>query len=684
MKPARLLLTALTQFLVVVFTLSPVLGQSTPPEKPSATMDEVVVMATRDRQEIRKVPANITVITAQDIANSGATNLAEVLTGLDGIYVRSTTGNAAQASVDMRGFGENGFGRTAVTLDGRRLNRPDMASINWLEIPLSDVERIEVSRGASSVLYGDAAIAGTINIITKRGEGRPKGDVGLIAGSYALNNERATAMGSAEKFYYAVNGENLHTDGYRDRSKFTSSSAGANLGYAFSDALDVSFGVILNRTDNQLPGYLTQSEVAQDRRQAQPGHPDDDARNDSFNTSLTIKYSMADLGLVDVNFFYGGRQVTTNWASFLSFSKVSIDTVGATPKYVLDRKIFGFGNKLTAGFDYYGDKLKKDAYTDPQQVSQTSTAQITRQDSSFYIHDEFSILQELILTLGARTERVTISGTQTALPASTTVFDASKEHQGEAYEAALTYLFGEKSRAFVKWARVFRIPFLDEQASYYGFGTDAFYTNLEKETGYDYEAGVLFYPVKDLKLGITAYRIDMENEIKYVVDPISFIGRNVNLDNTRHEGVEISLGYEMKERFRLSANYTRQNVTFQAGPNSGKDVPLVPSSMANAVLDIYLPWKLTLRPEIHYVGPQYFGQDDDNSSVQLDSYTYYNLYLTWKPTIRDYRLTAFAGVENLTDTKFSTYGFENVFVPGGLSFYPAPALTVKGGVTFYF
>ncbi len=187
MKPTRLLLTVLTQSLMFVFTLSPVLAQSAPPEKPSTTMDEVVVMATRDRQEIRKIPANITVITAQDITDSGATNIAEVLTGLDGIYVRSTSGNAAQAAVDMRGFGENGFGRTLVTLDGRRLNRPDMASVNWLEIPLSEIERIEVARGAGSVLYGDAAIAGTINIVTKRGDGRPRGDVGLIVGNYNTN-----------------------------------------------------------------------------------------------------------------------------------------------------------------------------------------------------------------------------------------------------------------------------------------------------------------------------------------------------------------------------------------------------------------------------------------------------------------------------------------------------------------
>ena len=176
----------------------------------------------------------------------------------------------------------------------------------------------------------------------------------------------------------------------------------------------------------------------------------------------------------------------------------------------------------------------------------------------------------------------------------------------------------------------------------------------------------------------------MQDEIKFVLDPITYVGQNVNLDKTRHEGVEIALVYEMKKRFRLAANFTGQEVTFQAGPNSGKNVPLVPQNMANAVLEIFLPWDLTLRPEIHYVGAQYFGQDDDNSSPKLDSYTLFNLFLTWKPTIKDYRLMAFIGVENLGDQKYSTYGFENGFVPGGVVFYPAPGITVKGGMTFYF
>jgi iron complex outermembrane recepter protein len=683
MKPTRLLLTALTQSLIFVFTLSPVFAQSAPPEKPSVTMDEVVVMATRDRQEVRKVPANVTVITAQDIADSGATNLAEVLTGLDGVYVRSTTGNAAQASVDMRGFGENGFGRTAVTLDGRKLNRPDMASINWLEIPLGEIDRIEISRGAASVLYGDAAIAGSINIITKRGEGRPRGDAGVIVGSYSLNNERATATGSVDKFYYAVNGENLHTDGYRDRTKFTSSSAGTNLGYTFSDALDVSFGVTMNRTDSQLPGYLSQAQVAQDPRQAQTGSQNDNARNDSANTNLLIKSDFGEMGRFDLNLIWGTRKVTTVWDSAFSFTSVTIDTIGATPKYVLDRKIFGRDNKLTAGVDYYYDHFNKDGYPDAQLATKNNTAKIDRKSLGAYIHDDFNVLSNLILGLGARMEWVDISGTFTDLLTSTVVFDADKTHQGDAYEATLTYLLGERSKVFVKYARVFRIPFLDEQASFYGFGNDAFLTDLEKETGYDYEAGVVLYPTINLKLAATAYLIDMEGEIKWVATG-PFTGRNFNLDKTRHEGLEFSMVYDLKKWFRLAANCTLQDVTFRDGTDSGKQVPLVPGQMANGILEIFLPWNLTLRPEIHYVGSQYLGGDNDNSSPKLDSYTLFNLFLTWKPTIKDYRLTAFAGVENIGDTKYSTYAYEAPWVPGGAAFYPVAGITYRGGLTLYF
>jgi len=657
-----------------------VLAQAAPQTaRPEYRMGEVVVTATRDAREVRKVPANVTVITSEDIQNSGATSVPEVLTGLVGMNVTSYSGNASQSIVDMRAFGtEAGYLRHVVLLDGRRLNRPDIAGINWLEIPLSEIERIEVVRGANSVLYGDSAIAGSINIITKRGEGRPKGDATFIGGSYNTYNGRLGVRGSADKVYYALSGEALTTSGYRDRSKFTTESAGGSVGYNPSDALDVSLGITANKTDNQFPGALTAAQLAANRRQAQ--NPDDDASSAFLDANLLVKSVLGAWGRIDANLIYGRREVTSNYASFASFTKIDIDTVGATPRYILDKKLFGFDNKLTVGFDFYQDKLDKDTFSNRSQAVRTYEADLKRQTLGLYARDEFSIVRDLILALGARTERANVDGNETNLGTGASVFDAEKIHKGTAWEGSLTYLFGEKAKAWVKYATIYRFPSLDQQASYYAFPFDSFLTDLEKETGKSIEVGTQASPLKDLKLGITLYGIDMEDEISY--NPVTF--RNENLDKTRHQGIEFTLDWQFRKLARLLANYTFQEAFFREGANRDKDVPLVPHHMANAALEIYLPWNLTLRPEVRYVDDQYFGSDNDNSATKLDSYTIVNLYLRWQPDWKAFgvaRPTAFVGVENLTNKSYVPVGYETF---SGLSYYPAPEINFRGGVSLYF
>ena len=101
-------------------------------EKASITMEEVVVTATRHEESVRKVPSNVTVITAQEISESGSTSITDLLKTRANIHVRELNGNASQAIVDLRSFGgDNPYGKTLVLLDGKRMNRPDMTSINW-------------------------------------------------------------------------------------------------------------------------------------------------------------------------------------------------------------------------------------------------------------------------------------------------------------------------------------------------------------------------------------------------------------------------------------------------------------------------------------------------------------------------------------------------------------------------
>ena len=317
-------------------------------------MGEVVVTATRDKQETRKTPANVTVITAEEISKSGATTVVDVLDNLESIQFRTSSGNSSQAYIDMRGIGgDNPYGKTLIMLDGRRLNRTDMSSINWLQIPVNNIERIEVVRGPGSVLYGDAAIGGVINIITKKGKAQPQFNASAIVGSYGLNDERVGVTGATDKWTYAVTGENNFNFGYRERSKYSAQSGGFDLGYTASDLFNVSLGVSFIKTDYQMPGALTKAQMEQDRRQYQPTPVSIHSMTMAqINIPMSIwasNHSSGSWGQLEINFLYGRKDLQINIPSWFLFADTSAETYGITPKYVLTKEIFGFNNKVDFG-----------------------------------------------------------------------------------------------------------------------------------------------------------------------------------------------------------------------------------------------------------------------------------------------------------------------------------------------
>jgi len=309
---------------------------------------------------------------------------------------------------------------------------------------------------------------------------------------------------------------------------------------------------------------------------------------------------------------------------------------------------------------------------------------LTRDSLGYYARDEFSLLKNLILNAGYRSERAAIKGsnTDTATPANNFT-DQEKTYNAEAYEAGLTWLVGKQSKIFAKYATVYRIPFLDEVASFNGFGGELFLKTLEKEKGISMEMGTEFYPLDNLKIGLTLFRIDMQDEIQYVyVTPWS--GYNQNVGKTRHDGAEVSVSYPWEKRARLYGNFTYQMATFENGANNEKEMPLVPNRLANAGVEIYLPYNLMLRPEVRYVSDSFLSGDNDNNAEKLESYTLFNLYLSYKPSIGKVNMMAFFGVENLTDVKYSSFGSDNAAWGGINTYYPMPGIMFKGGLSFEF
>jgi iron complex outermembrane receptor protein len=147
-----------------------------PRQEEEIILEEVVVVATRVGEEIIRIPANVTVITSEDIERSTAKQITELLRREAGIMVTNTSGSTPTGvTVEARGFNNGGGngGRTLVLVDGWKANEADSSNPDWALIPLDNIDRIEVVRGPATAIYGDSAVAAVINIITKRGIGRP-------------------------------------------------------------------------------------------------------------------------------------------------------------------------------------------------------------------------------------------------------------------------------------------------------------------------------------------------------------------------------------------------------------------------------------------------------------------------------------------------------------------------------
>ena len=219
-------------------------------------MEEVVVTATRTEEELKKIPANVTVITREDIEQSTSTNIIDILAREGGLVQRNFMGHDKKAAVDIRGMGETSVSAVLVTVDGIRINPSDMAGPDLSTITLDQVERIEILHGAGSVLYGDGAVGGVINIITKKPGGKPRGSIKTEGGSYQTTNSALSLAGSYKNFGYSLVANYNDTDGYREMGYLRNKNLTVKLVYDINDRLTIEGNFISHRDRYGFPGPL--------------------------------------------------------------------------------------------------------------------------------------------------------------------------------------------------------------------------------------------------------------------------------------------------------------------------------------------------------------------------------------------------------------------------------------------
>ncbi|MDI6642070.1 MAG: TonB-dependent receptor plug domain-containing protein, partial [Elusimicrobiota bacterium] len=216
------------------------------------------ITLTRKPELVKNLPANITVITQKKIAQSNAQTIVELLSMEKGIVGRDYWGFGTKAEVDMKGFGETGASNCLVLINGRRINEIDLSNVDWTQIPLDQVERIEIVHNSGSVLYGDNAVGGVINIITKKLEYIPSLKASMQIGSFYT--QRASLDLTEIITNYPINFRTsiFQSDGFRKNNKFDSYDVRLHSDINFLKKIFLGLEMQYHQGKYGLPGSITQ------------------------------------------------------------------------------------------------------------------------------------------------------------------------------------------------------------------------------------------------------------------------------------------------------------------------------------------------------------------------------------------------------------------------------------------
>lgn len=617
-------------------------------------LEPVLVSATRSEQGEVATAASITVVTREEIERSGARSIVEVLAGQPGVQLRDLYGNGTRATVSMRGFGGNAAANVLVLVDGRRLNNSDLAAPDLSAISLKDVERIEIVQGGAGVLFGDQAVGGVINVITRRARGA-EADLEAGAGSYERQLLRARAAGqSANGLHYQVSGERQRADNYRDNNAEDYTNLFARLGLRHEHG-DVFVEVQRSDEELGLPGGLFAAQVEEDRRQAR--YPDDYADTTTEVARIGILQGLGSHWRLEAEYTQRrseGEGVLTG----IDFTQ-NRDYRSLTPRLVGD---LGEAH-VTLGVDLDWNEYDFDAF------GPTRSEQETRSAYALLI---LPAGERLDITAGIR--RAVMDNELTDAFAFPNGVELDNDATAAELGASLDLTAGY--RLFARAAQTYRFPKVDELTY-----TEPGEVGLQTQTGTSWELGVEWQRAR-AALKLLAYRLELRNEISFDPSANSGFGANINLDPTSRTGVIVEGGAPIAGGLSVHAQYSWVDARFDEGSFAGNDIPMVAEHQASLVLD-YVPraaW--SLYGEIQYTSEQVADGDYANELDALDAYTVTNLGA--RLVSGPWRLSA--RVNNVFDENYSGYAVKdyNPWPAAETAYYPAPERNVMISAAYRF
>jgi iron complex outermembrane receptor protein len=637
--------------------------------------------------------ASTTIITRTDLQRSPGQTVQDVLAREPGIQVNSLFGgvNGAQTTVDMRGFGATGALNTLVLINGRRLNDFDLQSIDLSVLPVDSIERIEITRGNSgAVLYGDGAVGGVINIVTRSGVNQPfSGRVQGQVGSYRYGEADASFSGSNGPFAASVAANAISSGGYRFNNKLHQQNAVGDFRWSDGQGTGAYLNLSANEQHLGLPGGRRVSakenvnQVITDPRGADT--PFNYANKEGITATLGVTRVLVPGTELIID--GGVRQKNQQAAFFFPFGdsgvKATLTTFSLTPRLTSQHDLGGMSGKLITGIDFYDNTYGSDRsvhLTDPP----NHRYDLTQRTFAGYVQETIALLPTTDVAVGARLQENNTTARDRFDPTAPANFPPpqglpldTRETQ-HALHAGLEHRFNEVFSVFGRAARSFRLPTVDERVGM-GFQTNF---DLKTQTSHDIEGGVRArYGAFSLQTSV--YDMRLRNELFF--SPATFT--NLNLDPTRRYGTETIVTWRVSDTVRLKGGFAYTRSVFREGPFAGNDVPLVSrwTGSAGVSWDIYKKY-LVFDGVARFFSSKRMDNDSANLQLTIPGHALVDLRIGGEYEKFFWSLA----VQNVFDVRYFDYAVSSIdfktLLPdfGVYSAYPLPGRTVlaKAGVTW--
>lgn len=567
----------------------------------------IVVTATRTAETADETLASVTVITREDIERQQALSVQDVLRGVPGVDIANNGGLGKATAVFLRGTEAD---HVLVLVDGVKIGSATLGTAAFQDIPIDQVERIEIVRGPRSSLYGSEAIGGVIQIFTRKGGGPLTPSLSVGAGSYQTYKTTAGVSGGGMNAWYNASASYLDTGGFNacrgipfppgggcftnepDDDGYRNRSGALRAGYRFGTGAEVDVHILHAEGHNEFDGsFVNESDFIQQviggRLRFAP----------TANWQATL---MAGRNRDESDNFLDG--------TFRTRFNTERDTTSLQNDITL-----GADHLLTVGADYQNDRID----------STTAFAVTSRDDTGLFAQYQGGFGRQDLQVALRRDDNEQFGRRDTG-------------------SLAWGYAFTRALRLIASYGTAFKAPTFNE-LYYPGFGNP----DLKPEESKSVELG-LRGSAGRLRWALSAYQTDVDDLIAF--DPTTFAPANI--DSARIRGVEAEVfawlwGWDLDSGLTLLDPENRSD-----GPNRGNLLPRRAEQSLNIALDREFG-RFRLGATLFAAGRRY---DDLANTHELAGYATVDLHAGYA-LAKDWRLEGRIG--NLFDKDYETAEFFN-------------------------